>query len=85
MTIHRALLTATAIAALALPSSASADPIVECSPDPLLGPVTCEVEETQREWAEDPPVVECRVTFLIGPVMCRVERTMQETLDPGDA
>ena len=85
MTIHRPLLTVAATAALALPSTASADPIVECSSDPLLAPVTCEVEETQREWAEDPPVVECRVTFLIGPVMCRVERTIEETLDPGDA
>jgi hypothetical protein len=82
MNIRRALLAAPAAALLALPATAAADPIVECSPTFLLGPIKCKVENTQRELAEDPPVVDCSVTFVLGPVQCRVEREISALLDP---
>ena len=83
MSIRRALLAASTVAALAVPAApASAQEIIDCSPTFLVGPVACAVESQQQQISDDPPVVECRVTFLIGPVMCRAERTISEVTDP---
>ena len=82
MTIRRALLAASTVAALAVPAApASAQEIIQCSPNFVIGPVQCKVESTQQTLNDSPPV-ECRVTFLVGPVMCRVEGAWHTVFDP---
>ena len=82
MNLRRTLLATTAVATLALPATAPAQEVIDCSPTFLLGPIECAIESEQQQISDDPPVVECRVTFLVGPVMCRAERTISEVTDP---
>ncbi len=82
MTIRRALLAASTVAALAVPAApASAQEIIDCGPTFVIGPVECAIEREQQALNENPPV-ECRVTFLVGPVMCRVEGAWHTVFDP---
>ena len=71
-TARRALLASAAIAA-AVPAlgvaTASADPIVKCSPTFLLGPARCEVADRESQLREEHPALDAVLREHVDPLL----------------
>jgi hypothetical protein len=69
---RRALLVSAAVAAAVpalAPATASADPIVRCSPTFLLGPVRCAAAAQESQVREDNPEVAAILEQYVDPLL----------------